>query len=98
LREGAVLPWAEKNPIHFLPFLEAFVKHYKIDIKRPFKELPKQVQDIILFGSDTEEIEFYYDMGSRREFIKRPFEGVIKELRGEWERAEPYEKERYERS
>ena len=29
LREGAVVPWGEKNPLAFLPFLEALVKHYK---------------------------------------------------------------------
>ena len=97
LREGAVIPWGEKNPIHFLPFLEALVNHYKIDVRRPFKKLPKEVQDAILFGSNGEEIEFYSDRGSRREFIKRPFKGVIGELEHEWEGADFYERERLER-
>ena len=97
LREGAILPWEEKPPAHFLPFLEALVKHYKIDIRKPFKELPKNVRDAILFGSGDEEIEFYVDHGSRREFAKRPFEGVIAGLERDWQKAAFYEKERFER-
>ena len=54
LRDGAILPWEEKPPAHFLPFLEALVKHYKIDIRKPFRELPKDVQDAILYGSKGE--------------------------------------------
>ncbi|MCX7966109.1 MAG: excinuclease ABC subunit UvrA [Syntrophorhabdaceae bacterium] len=97
LREGAVTPWGEKNPVHFLPFIEGFVKHFKIDIRQPFKELPKHVKDAIFYGTGSEEIEFYYDRGSRREVIKRPYEGVIKELEREYQYANAYEKERYER-
>ena len=97
LREGAIIPWGEKNPIHFLPFLEAFVKHYKVDIREPFKKLPKEVQDVILYGSNGKEIEFYFDRGSRREFVKRPFEGVIRELEQEYGHASFFEKEKLER-
>ncbi|MCX5808928.1 MAG: excinuclease ABC subunit UvrA [Proteobacteria bacterium] len=97
LREGAVIPWGEKNPVSFLPFLEALVNHYKIDIRNSFKGLPKNVQDVILYGSKGEEIEFFVDRGGRRYFTKRPFEGVINELQHEWENAQFYEKEKLER-
>jgi excinuclease ABC subunit A len=97
LREGAIIPWADKNPVHFLPFLEALVNHYKIDIRQPYKDLPKEVQDTILFGSRGKEIEFYHDRGTRRDFTKKPFEGVIKELERQYEHAAFYEKDRLER-
>jgi excinuclease ABC subunit A len=97
LRDGAILPWEEKPPAHFLPFLEALVKHYKIDIRKPFGELPKDVQDAILYGSKGEQIEFHVDHGARREFVKKPFEGVIARLEHDKERAEFWEKERFER-
>lgn len=97
LREGAVIPWGEKNPVLFLPFIEGFIQHYNIDIRQPFRELPKRVQEAILFGSNGEEIEFYYDRGSKREIVKRPYEGVIKELERDYKNAGAYEKERYER-
>jgi excinuclease ABC subunit A len=97
LREGAVVPWGEKNPVAFMPFLEAFVKHYKINIHKPFKDLPKLVQDVILHGSNGDEIESQVERGGRVHFVKRPFEGVIPELQRERENAAFWEKEKYER-
>jgi excinuclease ABC subunit A len=97
LREGAVVPWAEKNPVHFLPFLEALVKHYKIDIRKPFRELPKGVQDAILHGSGGDEIEFYSERGFRHDVMKKPYAGVIADLQRDYERAPFWEKEKFER-
>ncbi len=97
LRDGAVVPWGEKNPVHFLPFLEALVKHYRIDIRKPFKKLPVNVQNAILYGSGGEPIEFHFDHGTRRSFSSRPFEGVIGELQRDWEGADFYEREKLER-
>ncbi len=97
LRDGAVIPWAEKNPVLFLPFLEALVKHYKIDIRRPFRQLPKSVQDAILHGSKGENIEFFDDFHGRRTFSQKPFEGVIGELRRDWEDTDSYGREKLER-
>ncbi len=97
LREGAVVPWGEKNPVAFMPFLEALVNHYKIDIRKPFKDLPKLVQDVILYGSNGAEIEFQVERGKRIDFVKRPFEGVIRELERERENAAFWEKEKYDR-
>ncbi len=97
LREGAVVPWGEKNPVHFLPFLEGLVAHYKIDIRTPFRALPKEVQDVILHGSKGESIEFYRDRGSRRQILQEPFAGVIEELEHERAHAAPWERERFDR-
>jgi excinuclease ABC subunit A len=97
LRECAVLPWGDKNPMLFWPFLEAFVKHYKIDIRTPFKNLPPEAQHAVLYGTDGEPIEFFVDRAARREFMKKPFVGVIKELEKEWERAPQWERDKLER-
>lgn len=97
LREGAISPWADKNPVHFMPFLESLVDYYKIDIRKPFKELPDEVKDVLLFGTRGKEIPFYIERGSKREIVKKPFDGVIGELKREWENADPWEKERLER-
>jgi excinuclease ABC subunit A len=97
LREGAVVPWGEKNPVAFMPILEALVKHYKIDIRKPFKNLPKLVQDVIFYGSNGDQIEFQVERGKRVDFVKRAFEGVIPELERDRERAAFWEKEKYER-
>jgi excinuclease ABC subunit A len=97
LREGAIMPWGDKNPVAFLPFLEALMKHYSIDIRTPFKDLPETVQDAIFYGSKGEQIEFVAQRGGRRESIRRPYEGVIAELEREWRGASPWEKDRFEK-
>ena len=96
LREGAIMPWSDKNPLVFMPFLESLIKHYKIDIRAPFKDLPPDVQDALFRGSNGEQIEFFVDHG-RCQPVKKPFEGVIKELEKEWKHASPWEKEKFER-
>jgi len=96
LREGAIMPWSDKNPLVFMPFLESLIAHYKIDIRAPFKDLPPDVQDALFRGSNGVPIDFFVEHG-RRQPIKKPFEGVIKELEREWKNASPWEKERFER-
>ena len=96
LREGAIMPWSDKNPLVFMPFLESLIKHYKIDIRAPFRDLPPDVQEALFRGSNGEPIEFLVEHG-RRQPIKKPFEGVIKELEREWRHASPWEKEKFER-
>jgi excinuclease ABC subunit A len=97
LREGAIMPWSDKNPAGFMHFIESLMKHYKIDVKAPFKDLPQEAQDAIFYGSGGEQIEFLEEHGHRRDFVRRTFDGVIKELEREWRGAGPWEKERFER-
>ncbi|MEE8423043.1 MAG: excinuclease ABC subunit UvrA [Thermodesulfobacteriota bacterium] len=80
LREGAIVPWEKKNSIYFHQMLDALSKHYDFDINAPFKDLSPAVQDVLLNGSKDEEISFYYDYNSRRNFYKKPFEGVLENL------------------
>jgi excinuclease ABC subunit A len=79
LASGAVRGWDRRNQYYF-SMLEGLAKHYKFDLDEPFKDLPKTIQNIVLYGSDEEEITFTYksDAGSRRR--RHPFEGVITNL------------------
>ena len=45
-----------------------------------WKKLSKKIKDIILFGSDDEEIKFNYDDGYEKYSHKKTFEGVINNL------------------
>ena len=44
------------------------------------KKLPKKIKDIILYGSDEDEIKFNYDDGYEKYSYKKTFEGVINNL------------------
>ena len=75
--------------------MASIAKHYKILLSDPWKKIPKKIQDIILYGSDEEEIKFSYDDGYESYNTKKTFEGVINNLErryletdSEWKREE----------
>jgi excinuclease ABC subunit A len=80
LREGTMLPWANRKSIYYYQMLDALSRHYQFDITTPFKDLPAQLQNILLHGSGEEKIDFYYDDGSRRFSHQREFIGIIPNL------------------
>ena len=80
LRKGAVAPWAKSTSPYYLQTLEALGKHYKFRLDTPWDELPKKARDAILFGSGEDAIRFSYDDGLRAYDVRKPFEGVVKNL------------------
>jgi excinuclease ABC subunit A len=80
LREGAIVPWEKKNSVYHFQMLDALVNHYSFDIYAPFEKLPQKIQNIILFGSGEEKIDFYFERDGRKFFYPRPFEGIIENL------------------
>ncbi len=95
LRKGAIAPWAKSSSPYYLQTLEALGKHYKFRLDAPWQELSKTARNAILFGSGDEEIRFSYDDGLRAYQVKKPFEGVVRNLErrfieteSEWAREE----------
>ncbi|UCF57299.1 MAG: excinuclease ABC subunit UvrA [Deltaproteobacteria bacterium] len=91
LREGALLPWANRHSVYFQQMLDSLCQHYQIDIYTPFKSLPKKAQEVFLFGSGEEEIKFYFERDNRRYFYTRPFEGVIPNLERRYHETDSYQ-------
>ncbi|MEM7471020.1 MAG: excinuclease ABC subunit UvrA [Pseudomonadota bacterium] len=77
LYDGALAPWRKGKSPYFLQTIEAIAKHYEFDKNTPWKDLPKFVQQVFLYGSGEEEIPFRYDEGGRVYQVTRSFEGVI---------------------
>ncbi|MCJ7873589.1 excinuclease ABC subunit UvrA [Marinovum sp. 2_MG-2023] len=75
--DGALAPWRKGKSPYFLQTIEALAKHYEFDKNTRWKDLPAHVQQVFLYGSGDEEIEFRYDEGGRVYQISRVFEGVI---------------------
>jgi excinuclease ABC subunit A len=95
LRKGAIAPWSRSSSPYYGQTLDALGKHYRFTQDTKWKDLPKKVQDAILYGSGEEEIKFTYDDGMRSYTTKKPFEGVItnlerryRETESEWAREE----------
>ncbi|MGV6810656.1 MAG: excinuclease ABC subunit UvrA [Brevirhabdus sp.] len=77
LADGALAPWRKGKSPYFLQTIEAIAKHYEFDPKTPWKNLAPHVQQVFLYGSGEEEIQFRYDEGGRVYQVSRAFEGVI---------------------
>ena len=75
--DGALAPWRKGKSPYFLQTIEALAKHYEFDKNTKWKELPKFVQQVFLYGSGDEEISLRYDEGGRVYQVSRVFEGVI---------------------
>ncbi|RZO74144.1 MAG: excinuclease ABC subunit UvrA [Halieaceae bacterium] len=77
LAEGAIRGWDRRN-VYYFHLLRSLSKHYGFDMDKPFDKLSQKHRDIILYGSDGEEIEFSY-VNDRGTVFKRRhvFEGVI---------------------
>tara|TARA_B100000700_G_scaffold70670_2_gene78403 strand:+ start:76 stop:2952 length:2877 start_codon:yes stop_codon:yes gene_type:complete len=95
LQEGAVEPWAKTTTLYYAQTLSSLSKHYKFSMETPWKKLTKKIHDIILYGSDDEEIKFTYDDGYEKYTTKKTFEGVVNNLErrfletdSEWKREE----------
>jgi excinuclease ABC subunit A len=83
LDDGAITAWrrgSRRLLIYYKMLLRGLSKHYAVDLKVPFGDLPEKVQKAILHGTGTEEIEFtYWRKGAWRKMSK-PFEGVLPNL------------------
>ncbi|MBS0243626.1 MAG: excinuclease ABC subunit UvrA, partial [Proteobacteria bacterium] len=86
LEDGAIWPWARTGNTspYYEQTLRAISTHYKVQMSTPFEKLPKKVQDVILYGSGDEEIEFAYEDGLRTYRTTKTFEGVIGNIERRW--------------
>ncbi len=80
LRKGAVAPWAKSPSPYYAQTLEAIGRSFKFRIDDRWADLPKVAKDIILYGSGEQELVFAYADGMRSYEVKKPFEGVIRNL------------------
>ena len=95
LIDGAIKPWANSSSLYYAQTLAALAKHYDFSLDVDWKKLTKEVQNIILYGSENEEIKFSYDDGYEKYANKKKFEGVVNNLErryletdSDWKREE----------
>ncbi len=52
IKDGAIYPWSRTTTDYYEDTLKSVCSHYGIDMNKPFEELTKAQQDIILYGGD----------------------------------------------
>lgn len=80
LAGGAIKGWDRRNQFYF-QMLIGLAEHYQFDIDKPFDKLSPEAQQIILFGSGKEKVNFKYP-GERGKSVVRAdvFEGIVPNL------------------
>ena len=77
LAGGAIRGWDRRNAYYY-QIICSLAQHYHFDPEAPFSTLSKATQDIILYGSGREAIEFKFMAGTGSVKKKRhSFEGIV---------------------
>jgi excinuclease ABC subunit A len=79
LSQGAIYPWAKTGNPYYNEILSSVSKEFNIDMNIPFKDLQKEHQNLILYGSGNKRVHLEY-MSFNNEYLEKkyiPFVGVI---------------------
>jgi len=78
---GAIRGWDRRSTFYY-QMMSSLADHYGFDLEKPFNKLAKKWQNIVLYGSKSEEITFIYknEKGTGSRKVSRPFEGIIPTL------------------
>lgn len=77
LASGAIKGWDRRNQFYF-KLLQTLAKHAGFDIEKPFENLPKKAQDLVLMGSGETNIAFeYLNERGKLSVRQHPFEGIV---------------------
>jgi len=77
LASGAIKGWDRRNQFYF-KLLQTLAKHAGFDIEKPFENLSKKAQDLVLMGSGETNIAFeYLNERGKLSVRQHPFEGIV---------------------
>ncbi|MBO5783293.1 MAG: excinuclease ABC subunit UvrA, partial [Clostridia bacterium] len=82
LREGAIHAsgWTLDSSSTNLMYVKALAKHYGFSLDTPVKDLPKSAYDILMYGSDGEQIDLKYNTHAFSGSYKLQWEGFVNNL------------------
>ncbi len=81
LRGGAIAPWANSSSRYYIQTLESLARQFGFSLDMPFGELEPEIQTLILHGSGKLPVTMEFDDGMRSYKTKRPFEGLMPNLK-----------------
>ena len=78
LAEGAIAPMSTNIKGYYMRQMDALVQKYGCTLDTPWQEMPKKLQQKLLYGTGEEILEFGYEnMFGQYKIHKIPFEGVM---------------------
>ncbi|HMP77708.1 MAG TPA: excinuclease ABC subunit UvrA [Kiritimatiellia bacterium] len=91
LEDGAIRAWkggGRRSAIYYKGLIRAVAKHLGVDLETPYKDLPKAARDVLMNGSGEEEMDFGFWRGGAWHKYRKPFEGVIPNLKRRYEESD----------
>jgi excinuclease ABC subunit A len=80
IAEGALAPWAGSSSNYYEQVTEAIAENYGVDLDDPWEELPQEMRDLFLNGTDERlQITYRNRYGRKRSYATK-FEGIVKGL------------------
>ena len=61
-------------------YFEALAKKYRFKLSTPIRELSDEVMEIILYGTNGEKLQLYYDQPRGKGVLTQPFEGIVNNI------------------
>ncbi|MDW3094141.1 MAG: excinuclease ABC subunit UvrA [Gammaproteobacteria bacterium] len=87
---GAIRGWDRRNA-HYFQMIQSLATHYEFDIEAPFETLDEELQEIILYGSGEEIIDFKYINEKGRSVTKKhAFEGIIPNMERRFDQTDSH--------
>ncbi len=106
IADGAIAPWSRNlgtgkypsmNP-YYLQQLERVLRGHRVKMNTPVEQMPEDVVDAILYGTDREQTFAYTSRGGKTWEYRASFEGVVNNLQRRYsETSSDYVKEDIER-
>ncbi|MBE6368329.1 MAG: excinuclease ABC subunit UvrA [Lentisphaerae bacterium] len=86
IKNGAIPGW-RRGPRHLIMYYNMLLrkiaewKNCPNMLTVPFKDLPENIQHLLLYGSGEEHLEFDYYIRGKKFHWSKPFEGILENLR-----------------
>ena len=98
LSQGAILPWSTSASNYYEQMTQAIAEKWEVDLDTPWEDLPEDVTETFLYGTDGERVYVSYRnrYGRRRSYMAR-FEGIVHNLERRYKETDSdYSREKIE--
>ncbi|HEX6460987.1 MAG TPA: excinuclease ABC subunit UvrA [Thermoleophilaceae bacterium] len=98
LGEGAILPWSTTASNYYEQMTQAIADRYEVDMETPWEDLPEEVQECFLYGTNGDRIYISYrNRYGRRRSYTTSFEGIVPNLERRYKETDSeYSREKIE--
>jgi excinuclease ABC subunit A len=88
LDQGCIVPWAGSQSKYYRQTLEGLSRIHKFSLSDPWKDLPDEIQEMLMHGTGDEPVKISYDDGFRNYTTNKPYEGILPNLERRWRETE----------